>query len=101
MPLTFWCDGGDARYRATYFGDRPEIWTHGDIAELVPTGGGFVHGRSDSTLKPGGVRIGISEIYAACEAFPEIDDFVFFWRRPRWRRKSRALPQTLREHKDR
>ncbi len=78
MPLTFWGDGGDARYRATYFGDRPEIWTHGDIAELVSTGGGFVHGRSDSTLKPGGVRIGISEIYAACETFPEIDDFVVF-----------------------
>ena len=77
MPLTFWGDGGDARYRATYFGGRREVWTRGDIAELVPTGG-FVHGRSDSTLKPGGVRIGISEIYAACETFPEIDDFLVF-----------------------
>lgn len=78
MPLTFWGEGGDARYRATYFGDRSEIWTHGDVAELTCTGGGYVHGRSDNTLKPGGVRIGISEIYAVCETYPEIDDFLVF-----------------------
>ena len=78
MPLTFWGEGGDARYRATYFADRPEIWTHGDVAELTATGGGYVHGRADSTLKPGGVRIGTSEIYAVCETFPEIADCVVF-----------------------
>jgi acetoacetyl-CoA synthetase len=78
MPLTFWGEGGDERYRATYFADRPEVWTHGDVAELTVSGGGYVHGRSDSTLKPGGVRIGTSEIYAACEAFPEIEDSVVF-----------------------
>jgi acetoacetyl-CoA synthetase len=78
MPLTFWGEGGHERYLATYFADRSEIWTHGDVAELVPTGGGYVHGRSDSTLKPGGVRIGTSEIYAACESFAEIDDSVVF-----------------------
>ena len=78
MPLTFWGAGGDARYRETYFGDRPEIWTHGDIAEFTVTGGAFVHGRSDSTLNPGGVRIGTSEVYAICETCSEIDDFVMF-----------------------
>ena len=78
MPLTFWGAGGDERYHNTYFGDRDEIWTHGDVAEMTATGGGFVHGRSDNTLKPGGVRIGISEIYAVCETYSEIDDFLVF-----------------------
>ncbi|WP_299949484.1 acetoacetate--CoA ligase [uncultured Ruegeria sp.] len=78
MPLTFWGDGGDQRYRDTYFGDRPEVWTHGDVAEMTHTGGGYVHGRSDNTLKPGGVRIGISEIYAVCETYSEVQDFLAF-----------------------
>lgn len=78
MPLTFWGEGGDQRYRDTYFGERSEIWTHGDVAELTHTGGGYVHGRSDNTLKPGGVRIGISEIYAVCETYPELEDFLVF-----------------------
>lgn len=78
MPLTFWGEDGDNRYHDTYFGDRPEIWTHGDVAELTFTGGGYVHGRSDNTLKPGGVRIGISEIYAVCEQYAEIEDFIVF-----------------------
>ena len=77
MPLRFWGEGGWERYLGAYFADRAEIWTHGDVAELTPTGG-IVHGRSDSTLKPGGVRIGTSEIYAACEAFTEIEDAVAF-----------------------
>ncbi|MEQ9261299.1 MAG: acetoacetate--CoA ligase [Roseovarius sp.] len=78
MPLTFWGEGGDVRYRDTYFGERAEIWTHGDVAELTHTGGAYVHGRSDNTLKPGGVRIGISEIYAVCESCPELEDFLVF-----------------------
>lgn len=78
MPLTFWGERGEERYRDTYFAARAEIWTHGDVAELTHTGGGYVHGRSDNTLKPGGVRIGISEIYAVCEACPELADFLVF-----------------------
>lgn len=78
MPLTFWGDDGDQRYRDTYFSDRPEIWTHGDVAELTFTGGGYVHGRSDNTLKPGGVRIGISEIYAVCATYPDFEDYLVF-----------------------
>ncbi|MDC0738918.1 acetoacetate--CoA ligase [Cognatishimia sp. SS12] len=78
MPLTFWGEGGDQRYHDTYFADRPEIWTHGDVAEMTATGGGVVHGRSDNTLKPGGVRIGISEIYAVCEQYEEFDDYLVF-----------------------
>ena len=78
MPLTFWGEGGKERYHATYFAARPEIWTHGDVAEMTVHGSGVIHGRSDTTLKPGGVRIGIAEIYAACETFTEIEDCLVF-----------------------
>jgi len=78
MPLTFWGEGGEARYHATYFAARPEIWTHGDVAEMTPYGSGIIHGRSDTTLKPGGARIGTAEIYAACESFAEIEDCLVF-----------------------
>ncbi|MCF6127717.1 MULTISPECIES: acetoacetate--CoA ligase [Mesorhizobium] len=78
MPLTFWGKDGDARYHATYFAARREIWTHGDVAEMSLHGSGIIHGRSDTTLKPGGVRIGTAEIYAACETFAEIEDCLVF-----------------------
>jgi acetoacetyl-CoA synthetase len=78
MPITFWGEDGDTRYRDTYFGDRKEIWTHGDEAEFSWSGGSYVHGRTDNILKPGGVRIGISEIYAVCEEFAEIEDYLVF-----------------------
>ncbi|BCG85605.1 acetoacetyl-coenzyme A synthetase [Mesorhizobium sp. 113-3-9] len=78
MPLTFWGKDGDARYHATYFAARREIWTHGDVAEMTAYGSGIIHGRSDTTLKPGGVRIGTAEIYAACETFAEIEDCLVF-----------------------
>jgi acetoacetyl-CoA synthetase len=78
MPLTFWGEDGDERYRRTYFADRPEIWTHGDIAEITIHGSAIIYGRSDTTLKPGGVRIGTAEIYAICESIPEIEDCLVF-----------------------
>jgi acetoacetyl-CoA synthetase len=78
MPLTFWGLDGDERYRATYFADRPSIWAHGDLAELTIYGSGIIHGRTDTTLKPGGVRIGTAEIYAMVEAFPEVADLLVF-----------------------
>jgi acetoacetyl-CoA synthetase len=80
MPLTFWGEGGNRRYFDTYFADRPEIWTHGDHAELHPDGTAVIHGRSDCTLNPGGVRIGTADIYNVCDRFPEIDDCIVFGR---------------------
>jgi acetoacetyl-CoA synthetase len=78
MPLTFWGEGGDERYRAAYFSERPGIWTHGDLAELTIYGSGIIYGRTDTTLKPGGVRIGTAEIYAIVETFPEVADLLVF-----------------------
>lgn len=78
MPITFSGEGGDQRYRDTYFSEYPETWNHGDIAEMTVTGGAYLHGRADNTLKPGGVRIGASEIYAVCESFSELEDALVF-----------------------
>lgn len=79
-PLTFWGEDGDARYYAAYFQERPGIWTHGDLAEQTPRGSMIIYGRTDTTLKPGGVRIGTAEIYRVVESQPEIQDSVVFGR---------------------
>lgn len=76
MPLAFWGDDGRQRYLDTYFSDRDDIWTHGDMAELRPSGGVVITGRSDTMLKPGGVRMGPSEIYRVVEALDDIEDSV-------------------------
>ncbi|HHN68212.1 MAG TPA: acetoacetate--CoA ligase, partial [Thermopetrobacter sp.] len=72
MPLMFWNDPGEARYRAAYFGRFGDVWHHGDVAEWTAHGGIIVHGRSDATLNPGGVRIGTAELYAQVEPLEEI-----------------------------
>jgi acetoacetyl-CoA synthetase len=72
LPLGFWNDPEDRRFRAAYFERFPGVWCHGDWAELTPRGGLIIHGRSDATLNPGGVRIGTAEIYRVVEAMPEI-----------------------------
>jgi acetoacetyl-CoA synthetase len=80
MPLTFWGPDGDQRYKAAYFERFPNVWTHGDLSERTISGGFIVHGRSDNTLKPGGVRLGTAEIYTAIEDIPEIEDCVIVGR---------------------
>ncbi len=72
MPIGFWNDPGDAKYRATYFERFPGVWCHGDYVELTAHGGVIFHGRSDATLNPGGVRIGTAEIYRQVEQLPEV-----------------------------
>jgi acetoacetyl-CoA synthetase len=72
IPVGFWNDHDGSRYRAAYFERFPGIWTHGDYVERRPSGGYVVHGRSDTTLNPGGVRIGTAEIYRQVEAVPEV-----------------------------
>ena len=71
-PVCFWNDAGDARYRTAYFERFDGVWAHGDFAEITPAGGVIIHGRSDSVLNPGGVRIGTSEIYRQVEKLDEV-----------------------------
>ena len=72
MPVAFWNDPDGARYRAAYFEHFADVWRHGDWAELTAHDGLIIHGRSDATLNPGGVRIGTAEIYREVETLPEI-----------------------------
>ena len=72
MPLGFWGDDDGARYRAAYFERFPGVWAHGDFASWTEHGGMVIHGRSDATLNPGGVRIGTAEIYRVVEQLPEV-----------------------------
>jgi acetoacetyl-CoA synthetase len=72
MPLGFWNDPDGAKYHAAYFDRFDNVWCHGDFAEWTEHGGIIIHGRSDATLNPGGVRIGTAEIYAQVEQVPEV-----------------------------
>jgi acetoacetyl-CoA synthetase len=76
MPVAFWNDPDGAKYRAAYFDMYPNVWRHGDWAELTPRGGMIIYGRSDATLNPGGVRIGTAEIYRQVERLPEVLESV-------------------------
>ncbi len=72
MPVMFWNDPTGEKYFNAYFARFPGIWTHGDFAEWTEHGGMIIHGRSDATLNPGGVRIGTAEIYAQVEQIPDV-----------------------------
>ncbi len=72
MPVGFWDDPDGAKYRAAYFDFYPGVWRHGDWAEITAHGGVVIHGRSDATLNPGGVRIGTAEIYRQVEQLDDV-----------------------------
>ena len=76
MPIGFWNDPGNAKYRAAYFERFPNlpmrVWCHGDFAERTAHDGFIIYGRSDATLNPGGVRIGTAEIYRQVEKLIEV-----------------------------
>ena len=74
MPIYFWDDPDGAKYHAAYFDVYPDIWRHGDFIEINDRGGVVIFGRSDTTLNPGGVRIGTAEIYRQVEQLEEIED---------------------------
>ena len=72
MPVGFWNDPDDRKYRAAYFEKYPGVWAHGDYAEITAHDGVIIYGRSDAVLNPGGVRIGTAEIYRQVEQLPEV-----------------------------
>ncbi len=76
MPVCFWNDPGDEKYRAAYFEKFPNVWCHGDYVELTEQGGIIIYGRSDATLNPGGVRIGTAEIYRQVEQLDEVVESI-------------------------
>ena len=76
QPLGFWHDSGAERYRSTYYERFPGVWHHGDLLTEVPGEGFVIHGRSDTVLNPGGVRIGSSEVRDPVERMEEVVEAV-------------------------
>jgi acetoacetyl-CoA synthetase len=74
MPIYFWNDPGDERYRESYFDVFPGVWRHGDWIKVKQDGSCVIYGRSDSTINRGGVRMGTSEIYSAVNKIDEVSD---------------------------
>ncbi len=72
MPVCFWNDPDGEKYHQAYFSYYPGVWRHGDWVELTEHDGLIIHGRSDSTLNPGGVRIGTAEICRQVEELEEV-----------------------------
>lgn len=76
MPIYFWDDPEGKKYHSAYFDVYPNVWRHGDYIVVTERGGIVMSGRSDTTLNPGGVRIGTAEIYRQVEQLGEIEDSV-------------------------
>ena len=89
MPVRFWNDEGNEKYRNAYFNVYPNVWTHGDYIEITERGGAIIYGRSDAVLNPGGVRIGTAEIYRQVEGLDEVEDSVVVGQR--WENDTRIV----------
>ncbi len=74
MPVSFLNDEENKKYHSSYFEKYPNIWCHGDFAEITEHGGMMIYGRSDTALNPGGVRIGAAEIYNQVNKIDEIHE---------------------------
>lgn len=99
MPISFWDDTHRKKYHAAYFEKYPNVWAHGDFGEFTKEKGVIIYGRSDTTLNPGGVRIGSAEIYRQIEKIEAIEESVVVGQA--WKNDERIiLFVKLREHAD-
>jgi acetoacetyl-CoA synthetase len=90
MPLYFWNDPTGEKYKSAYFEVYPGVWRHGDYVVFhKDTGGITFYGRSDSVLKPSGVRIGTAEIYNVVDKFGEVADSLVIGQN--WKGDQRVL----------
>jgi acetoacetyl-CoA synthetase len=76
MPIYFWNDKNNKKYKSAYFEKYKNVWHHGDYAERKSNGGYVIYGRSDATLNPGGARLGTAEIYSIVEKFNEVKESI-------------------------
>ncbi len=70
MTRGFWRD--PERYLGTYWSRLPDIWVHGDWAEIDADGFWYIRGRSDDTIKVAGKRVGPAEVESAALAHPSV-----------------------------
>lgn len=87
MPIGFWNDGNESlpvqsqpgpKFLSAYFERLKGMWAQGDFASWTKHGGMIIHGRSDTTLNPGGVRIGTAEIYRVVEQHSDVVESLVF-----------------------
>ena len=76
MPIKFWNDSKNKKFKEAYFSKYKNIWHHGDFIQRTINGGFIILGRSDATLNPGGVRLGTSEIYRQVESIDFIRESI-------------------------
>jgi len=76
MPIYFWNDPDNEKYRKAYFSTFENVWCHGDYVKETKRGGLIFYGRSDTVLNPGGVRIGTAEIYRQVEKLDEVIEAI-------------------------
>ena len=74
IPLGFWNDKDERRFREAYFEKYNNIWHHGDFVIETDSNSFIVEGRSDATLNPGGIRIGTAEIYRQVESLEDVNE---------------------------
>lgn len=74
MPVSFWNDPENVKYKASYFDYFPGVWRHGDWIEITIHDGVIIYGRSDATLNRQGVRIRTAEIYNVLNNIKAISD---------------------------
>ena len=76
MPIGFFNDTNNEKYKKSYFKKYNNVWAQGDYASFTDHDGLIIFGRSDATLNSGGIRIGTAEIYRQLEKFPNILESV-------------------------
>ncbi|MDB9986342.1 acetoacetate--CoA ligase [Pelagibacterales bacterium] len=76
MPIGFWNDDNNLKYKKSYFSQYSNIWSQGDYAQFTKNNGIIIYGRSDATLNPGGIRIGTAEIYRVVEEINVIEESI-------------------------
>ena len=81
MPLGFWNDSNNEKFKAAYFDQIPGVWRHGDLVKLTDRGTMVFLGRSDTVLNPGGIRIGSAEVYNIVDNLDFIEESVVIGRR--------------------
>ena len=72
VPIKFWNDKKNYKFKSAYFNKFTGVWYHGDFAKKTNRNSFKIYGRSDATLNPGGVRLGTAEIYSVVDRFSEI-----------------------------
>lgn len=72
MTRGFW--KAPERYIDAYWSRLPNIWVHGDWAEIDEDGYWYILGRSDDTIKVAGKRVGPAEVESAAVSHPAVQE---------------------------